>query len=460
MPTGSRPERVGPGHAARVDHVVISVPDAAEAAERWAAAGLTAHWGGQHPAGTVNALVRGPGPAYLELIEAPAGASGRCADRVREAAGPLSWALAVDDIQSARNALLEVGFRPGTPYEGSRVTDSGQTVSWRLCDVGPTAFDPDLPFLIEWVEAMPPGPADGPVVTWIGVSPRDVVAVARMLRALGLPESPHFPGTLFGDESTGMVSVSPGSGGVTSVTIDSALPGTHRSVELDGVEVQVTPGLRSRRGWPVLRRVEEVFADLEHPEGWPDPHAATTEPREEEYSRCLDPGKYRILDVRADAWLTALRDLGLAATVELPPAAHPPARGEGWTRVTRVEPVRPGAAPFVLSRRGLRGGVGTLLAVGLGDAPVDPTEMLPDCGCDACDSGSAGLLRAFDDQVLNVIEGGVLVVRRGDRVVRRALDGWSASGSFGHDEPERWLAEAAVGRLPRGGTSVVGEPWL
>ncbi len=450
----------GLGSGARIDHVVVAVGDATDAARRWTAAGLAALPGGRHPGGTVNALVRGPAPAYVELIGAGEGASGAWADRVREASGPLSWAVAVDDIAAARNALLAGGFRPGEVYDGARVTSSGHQLRWRLCDVGPRAFDPDLPFLIEWLVGMAPGPAEGPVITWLHAAPANAEALARMLRTLGFPESPQFPGTLFGDESTGMVSVAAGQGGVTSLTVDSAVPGPHRTVVLDGLEVHVTPGLRSRRGWPVLQRVEEVFVAAGPPPGWPDPHADVSAPREEEYSRCLDPGKYRILDVRADAWLTALRDLGLAATTELPPTVHPPSRGEPWVRVVRVDPSVPGAVALVLSRRAFPGSEGTALAVAVDDEPVDPGAVLPDCGCDACDGGSADLLRALDEQILCVLEGGVLLVRAGDRVVRRTLDGWSASGRYGEGEPERWLGDAAVGRLPRGGTAVVGVPWL
>ena len=60
---------------ARLDHLVISVPDLAEAARRWTGAGLPAVPGGAHPVGTVNALVRGPEAAYVELIAAGSGES-------------------------------------------------------------------------------------------------------------------------------------------------------------------------------------------------------------------------------------------------------------------------------------------------------------------------------------------------------------------------------------------------
>jgi hypothetical protein len=56
------------------------------------------------------------------------------------------------------------------------------------------------------------------------------------------------------------------------------------------------------------------------------------------------------------------------------------------------------------------------------------------------------------------LSGGVHVVRDGDRVVTRTLDGWSASGTLADGEPERWLGGAASGRRTNG--VVQGEPWL
>ena len=50
---------------------------------------------------------------------------------------------------------------------------------------------------------------------------------------------------------------------------------------------------------------------------WPDPHPDGQSPLQEEYSRCLNPGKYRILGARLDAWVQTLTELGLGATPAL-----------------------------------------------------------------------------------------------------------------------------------------------
>ena len=119
---------------ARFDHLVVAVDDLDAATARWNAAGLRAEPGGAHPVGTVNALVRGPGPAYVELIAAGSEESNPWLDRVRSARGPISWAIAVDDVDTARAALVAAGFTPGEVREGSRTTPDGDTVAWRtLC---------------------------------------------------------------------------------------------------------------------------------------------------------------------------------------------------------------------------------------------------------------------------------------------------------------------------------------
>ena len=95
--------------------------------------------------------------------------------------------------------------------------------------------------------------------------------------------------------------------------------------------------------------------------------------------------------------------------------------------------------------------------VGLGE-PVEVLERQPDCGCDACDTGSSDLLETLDNAFVLALSGGVYVVREGAKVVTRSLDGWGSTGMFARGESEQWLAEAADGRRTDG--VVAGEAWL
>jgi hypothetical protein len=184
---------------ARFDHLVIAVPDLEDATARWSAAGIPVARGGAHPVGTENALVRGPGAAYVELIAAGRQDSNPWLDRVRSAAGPVSWAVAVDDVEAAREALVRVGLSPQPVTDGSRLTPQGDTVAWRMCDVGPGPYDAGLPFLIEWTAPMPPGPSHGAVVTYVTLTPPDPDRVADLLLALGLDAVYPWPRRVFRD---------------------------------------------------------------------------------------------------------------------------------------------------------------------------------------------------------------------------------------------------------------------
>ncbi|MFC5286476.1 DUF6226 family protein [Actinokineospora guangxiensis] len=198
-------------------------------------------------------------------------------------------------------------------------------------------------------------------------------------------------------------------------------------------------------------RVDREYSGLGLP-SWPNPNPDG--PAEDAYSRVTDPARYRITHARAKAWATVLGDLpGVAAE----PADHG----------TRVTPPTPGALPLLLVEHEVAG-----------PAPDDPLAVLtvaverpdaivatyPDCGCDACDQGSADLLEAVDDAVAHVV-GGPLVVLRGDGWdARWHPDGGAAQGvgvDFDHlMDLCRRLADGERVELPAGAEALVGRPWF
>ncbi|MFI7008465.1 DUF6226 family protein [Streptomyces sp. NPDC050145] len=212
----------------------------------------------------------------------------------------------------------------------------------------------------------------------------------------------------------------------------------------------------------LLRAVDEAFAetgaDTPH---WPDPHA-DREVRDEEYSRCLDPAKYRVLAARAEAWTRVLCGLGLAREERIPVAARALWRGEPGASVDEVVRLWPlggaGAVPLLFGFGAIDDVPRTVLTVGAGEPAVSAAQV-PDCGCDACDDGSAGILEVLDEAVLAVVTGEFVHVDAGrGRTVTALLDGWSAS------DWERPLpgVEGALTKA-RAGTSpydvVVGRAW-
>ena len=98
--------------------------------------------------------------------------------------------------------------------------------------------------------------------------------------------------------------------------------------------------------------------------------------------------------------------------------------------------------------------------------PEIALEMLPDCGCDACDWGSDDLLRAIDQTIGHVV-GGPLVALRGKGWHAQWHPNGGSSGGTGRGPDHaqvmrlcRRLAGGADVRLPRGAEAFVGRPWL
>ncbi len=179
--------------------------------------------------------------------------------------------------------------------------------------------------------------------------------------------------------------------------------------------------------------------------GWPDPHPGDVRPLEEEYSRCLDPARFRVLAARAQAWVEVLTAAGLAVVREVDARVVDGGSADGFDRAVHLLPSRPGAVPLAFAYRSIDGVADAVVAVAPGD-PATVSLRLPQCGCDACDDGSDALLRELDDQVLAVVSGAFIRVTTRKGVVVASGSGWAAAGPFGADEVERLLSDARRGR--------------
>ena len=459
--------------SARFDHLVGSVADLDEAATRWRAAGLAAVRGGAHPVGTENVLVRGPQPAYVELIAAGTDESNAWLDRVRSARGPISWAIAVDDIDVARTALVEAGFEPSPVVDGSRRTPEGGLVEWRLCDVAEGPYDDALPFLIQWTTPMEPGAPDGPILEHVSLTPPDADRLADLMLAVGFVPSRHWPRRVFHEAGSPVgITLNPvgeaedlGEGSWSMswegpdeppITVTLRVPDGEQALHtLDGVAVTTFPDPRRFAGAGLLPAVDEAFIRLRGDlADWPNPHPGGAAPAEHEYSRVTNPERYRLLAVRADAWIEAVTAAGVGVAEQVAPA------DVAWQREQHLAPSRvivvrgaAGTQPIVVGVLADE----TFVQIGVGQ-PVEVLDRQPDCGCDACDTGSVDLLETVDRAFILALSGGVYVVRgRGSSVVRRRLDGWSST-AVDHGVAEQWLAEAADGRRTKG--VVRGGAWL
>ena len=186
---------------------------------------------------------------------------------------------------------------------------------------------------------------------------------------------------------------------------------------------------------------------------WPDPHPDWS-PLDEEYSRLSDAAKWRIVGARAEAWVAALVDAGLASVerdADVEWSTEPPTC---VMRASRLVPLTGGALPLVIasSRLGDLDDAGTTL--GAGD-PAVCVAFIPDCGCDACDSGSQDVVDELDVYVESVVTGKFRRLSSGDREITvRGEHGWSASGSFRRGEVAEVIAD------PSGWDEVSGSSWL
>jgi hypothetical protein len=157
-------------------------------------------------------------------------------------------------------------------------------------------------------------------------------------------------------------------------------------------------------------------------DSWPDPHLGVASPRDEEYSRVTDPGRYRIVHARAGVWAEVLKD-ALGARAE---AVTDDGRVDAFDRGVRLIPREPGALPLLFLERDVPALMGaaplSVLQIGV-VRPDVVVEMQPECGCDACDSGSDNLLEAIDR---TISAGGGWPVRRvaGPNVACSVASGW------------------------------------
>lgn len=211
---------------------------------------------------------------------------------------------------------------------------------------------------------------------------------------------------------------------------------------------------------------------------WPNPHPDGAPPRDEEYSRVTDPDRYRIVHLRARVWAETL---GAVPGVTVEPLAPAPLDDDGrlgrFDRGVRITSSRPGTLPLLLlerdapvlepdaSGRDAAGAPLPVLHIGVAE-PTVGVEMLPDCGCDACDSGSDDLLRAIDETIGRVVGGPFVALRGPGWHATWSPDGGSSGGvgrGPNHDQVMdqcRRLAHGEDVRLPRGTRAFVGRPWF
>lgn len=190
---------------------------------------------------------------------------------------------------------------------------------------------------------------------------------------------------------------------------------------------------------------------------WPDPHPNHSSKPEETYSRYTNPARWRILAARTEAWLIALVDAGLATVERNATVTWRTQPGPRTTRAERAIPVAVGALELVVAHSQIRDD-DTQVVLGVGN-PAECIERFPDCGCDACDSGSQNELDHLDNHLRGIVTGSFRRLRDGERIITVIGDGWSAS-DFRPMARRTWEEVEDVLAHPEGWDELTGPSWL
>lgn len=185
---------------------------------------------------------------------------------------------------------------------------------------------------------------------------------------------------------------------------------------------------------------------------WPAPHPDRS-PLDAEYSRVTDPGKWRIVGARADAWLHALTDNGLAVMdIDVPVQWRSPP-GPVISRTDQAVPHAAGALPLVVARGRIEDIDDAGVTVGVG-RPAICVAVIPFCGCDACDGGAQDELDQLDSRILSIVCGRFRrLTKDGRHIVVVGDAGWTASDLDPQDVP-------AILADPEGWDEVTSSSWL
>jgi hypothetical protein len=189
---------------------------------------------------------------------------------------------------------------------------------------------------------------------------------------------------------------------------------------------------------------------------WADPHPDRSTMPDEAYSRVTNAERWHILAARTEAWITALVDTGLA-TVERDASprwsAHPLPLVH---HAERIVPTTPGALELVVAHSRIGDVMDAGIVLGVGE-PAECIVWIPDCGCDACDSGSANELDHLDVHVRGVVTGTFRRLTDGARTITVIGDDVRMTSGFA---PRADAAIDAALADPTGWDELSGASWL
>lgn len=208
----------------------------------------------------------------------------------------------------------------------------------------------------------------------------------------------------------------------------------------------------------IVAHVDHFYSQLEASAiQWDDPRPNMEEPPDEAYSRVSNPQRYQVVSARADAWCHVLVSAGLSQE-DLVPIPNWASHIQTEAAVTLI-PYAPGAAALTVVSGPVDPSGIVVIALGVGE-PAERIEQIPDCGCDACDDGSADLLQAIDAAFMQVIAGDFVYARGKRWSLQAGKDTWQASSEGrGEQDWEKLIEQVRAGKSV-GSRSILGKSWL
>lgn len=179
-----------------IDHLVVAGPNLRALVSMWRElTGINPTPGGPHPGrGTRNELVGIDDSTYIELIgpdEDQPDPPGPRAFGIDDLTEPrlVTFAVAVDDLEIACDAVRSTGINPGVIVPMQRERPDGVLLKWRLASPPDMEEAGVMPFMIEWGESTPhPAGSLSPDMSIVSLSmshPHAVTIAAAVRAATG-----------------------------------------------------------------------------------------------------------------------------------------------------------------------------------------------------------------------------------------------------------------------------------
>ncbi|WP_051348691.1 VOC family protein [Peribacillus kribbensis] len=146
-----------------LDHIVHLAKDKVSAQKQFHQEGFTVFPGGKHDTWGTSNFLSYFGPSYIEFISVDEQEKVRVSDnpliqlvhKNNRRNGIIQTAIRTDHIEGDAVTFSKLGLHVTGPIEGTRITEQGKRLSWKMLFVRSERSSFELPFFIEWNQTVP-----------------------------------------------------------------------------------------------------------------------------------------------------------------------------------------------------------------------------------------------------------------------------------------------------------------